>query len=63
MPRFTFHVRLGGTPIIDPEGDEWPDLDTARVAIIAAACAPAEDLRGSRPARNFQIQIADTADQ
>ena len=37
MPRFFFHVREGDRLTDDPDGAEFPDLETARADALASA--------------------------
>ena len=37
MPRFFLNIRDGDTLIRDPEGSEFPDLETARAEAMAGA--------------------------
>jgi len=48
MPRYFFHVADNDHPIIDDEGTELPDLQTARKE---AVCASAEMLRDGGAAK------------
>ena len=62
MPRYYFHIRSDDVEILDDEGSEFPDLDTAwRKAIDGArGILSQEVLRGSLPLHE-RIDIEDEA--
>jgi hypothetical protein len=37
MSIFYFHLRSGARIVADPEGSEWPDIESARQEALAAA--------------------------
>jgi hypothetical protein len=60
MPHFYLHIRNGGGYDEDPEGQELPDLDAARLAAIdGVRSVLSEELRQGQVDLNGAIEIAD----
>lgn len=62
MPRYFTHVRNDVGYAIDQEGQDFPDLATARAAAVQGAIDMlCDELRGSRFDVSLELQIDDAA--
>jgi hypothetical protein len=62
VPRFFFHVREGDRLIDDPEGAEFPDLETAEAdALVSARELLAGRLRKTGTLGDQRFEISDEA--
>ncbi|MBF7013802.1 hypothetical protein QUC32_03010 [Novosphingobium resinovorum] len=62
MPRFYFHLRDHTDSVIDPEGQELPDLQAAeRVALEAARDTLSQEMKGGFLDLRYRIEVEDEA--
>jgi hypothetical protein len=61
MVRYYFHVRDGSVLLLDEEGEDMPDLDTARDHAIECAREILSEaaLSGTAASLDLQIEVAD----
>ena len=62
MPRFYFHLRDHTDSVIDPEGQELPDLQAAeRVALEAARDTLSQEMKAGFLDLRYRIEVEDEA--
>jgi hypothetical protein len=63
MPRYFFHARRGDALTTDDQGQDLPDLDTARTHACKVAEALWSDMPPEMPRQIMTVEVADETGQ